>query len=318
MPSAHERRLRRSTPVELRPAMPNPVPLAEGRFDPDSIKSTLVGTPRRSLWVVTLDKEATGDTYDTWIMRVPQGYEARGEGDQREFHRVSDGAFLHEDSLLEPTNHPLLKPLNAQSSHSEYLADVHHNFAVASSVFALGRHFTSEPELAYFKEDPLVAELPLEKRLVSDQHAFPGKGAGRELFVSLTDDVEGDGDYVDTLSFTQEVLVDNGFSDPLANAAMRAIDLINDGTDVRFFEASHYRTRAEIEKAAGEHAAQALIDQGFLEAHPKWIRALTVQPLDDGVISFISTDPKDHRSHPQAPYRIDVRRLHEVFYPERY
>ncbi|MBI2578670.1 MAG: hypothetical protein HYW26_03095 [Candidatus Aenigmarchaeota archaeon] len=90
-------------------------------------------------------------------------------------------------------------------------------------------------------------------------------------------------------------------------AANRVIDLYN--REPPRHQADHYRTRMEIERAAQNNKlVRKLIHCRILELHFKWWRHLVTRREERGGIRI----GPGHARHLQAPYRLDVWKLHTL------
>ena len=75
-------------------------------------------------------------------------------------------------------------------------------------------------------------------------------------------------------------------------------------------KADHYRTRLELERAAQNNGlVRKLIHYGILEIHQKWTPHLIKRKKEEGRIVVIGPG---YQRHPQALYRLNVWRLHEL------
>ena len=74
-------------------------------------------------------------------------------------------------------------------------------------------------------------------------------------------------------------------------------------------QADHYRTRIELERTAQDNGlVKKLLHNGILKLHPKWRPHLITRKEEEGIIVI----GPGHQRHSQAPYRLDVWRLHEL------
>lgn len=141
-------------------------------------------------------------------------------------------------------------------------------------------------------------------------------------------DVRGETEVADTKQLDYEAIWDAlGLKKKQRGGADRIIDLynsadFNDGIlilttsswmkphnrEAQRHQADHYRTRSELERAAQDNIlVRRLLHHGILELHPKWRPHLITRKEEEGRIVI----GPGHERHPQAPYRLDVWKLHE-------
>jgi hypothetical protein len=134
---------------------------------------------------------------------------------------------------------------------------------------------------------------------------------------------------VDTKQLDYEAIWDAlGLRNRQRDGAKRIIDLynsadFNDGIPIvtaysrmkpynreaQRHQADRYRTRLELERAAQDNRlVRKLVHEGSLELHPTWVPHLITRKEEKGGTVF----GPGHERHPQAPYRLNVWKLHEL------